>query len=279
MILFIVVPMLIVLWYSLTDTGSDGSVVFTTRHILRFFQPSFEGQPFFQRMHIAVLMRSIWLAIISTALCFVIGYPLAYILSRYFRHKPFLLFLFIAPMWMNFLLRTYAWLTILERNGILNTLLSLVGLPTIEILFTDAAVLLVMVYNFLPFMVLPIYTALCDMDNSYVEAAQDLGANKFQVFGRVIFPLSMPGVISGITMVFMPGVSTFIIPNLLGGREFVLIGNLIEQQFTVVGNRHFGSAIAVVMIVIVLLIMGLVKLLDRKTSDDERVSMNRGGVF
>jgi len=163
-------------------------------------------------------------------------------------------------MWMNFLLRTYAWLTILERNGVLNAVLSFVGLPTIDILFTDAAVVLGMVYTFLPFMVLPIYTSLRDMDNSYIEAAQDLGANKFQIFKRIIFPLSMPGVISGITMVFMPGVTTFIISNLLGGGQFILIGNLIEQQFVTVGNRGFGSAISAILIVLILLMMGLIKL-------------------
>lgn len=251
MSIFIVAPLLIVLWFSLTITNADGSVSFTLYHYIRFFQ---------NRIYLVILTRSIQLAVISTVICFVLGYPVAYILAKFYRHKSFLLFLFLVPMWMNFLLRTYAWLTILERNGVLNAVLSFVGLPTIDILFTDAAVVLGMVYTFLPFMVLPIYTSLRDMDNSYIEAAQDLGANKFQIFKRIIFPLSMPGVISGITMVFMPGVTTFIISNLLGGGQFILIGNLIEQQFVTVGNRGFGSAISAILIVLILLMMGLIKL-------------------
>jgi spermidine/putrescine transport system permease protein len=273
---FIIAPLVIVLWFSLTDTGADGRTVFTLYHFTRFFEPSFEGQPFFQRIYVAVLMRSIHLAVISTAICFVLGYPLAYALAKFYSHKSFLLFLFLVPMWMNFLLRTYAWFTILERNGILNTVLTFLRLPTIDILFTDSAVVLGMVYNFLPFMVLPIYTVLRDMDNSIIEAAQDLGANKFQVFTRVVFPLSVPGVMSGITMVFMPGVTTFIISNLLGGGQFVLIGNLIEQQFLVVGDWRFGSAMAVILIILILFMMGLVKLFDRQPKDKE---VTEGGTL
>jgi len=277
MLIFIVAPLLIVLWYSLTETGADGRTVFTLYHFARFFAPSTEGQPFFERLYIAILMRSIRLALISTAFCFVIGYPVAYILAKFYSHKSFLLFLFLVPMWMNFLLRTYAWLTILERNGVLNAVLTFVGLPTLDILFTDYAVVLGMVYNFLPFMVLPVYTVLRDMDNSYIEAAQDLGANKFQVFMRVVFPLSIPGVISGVTMVFMPGVTTFIISNLLGGGQFILVGNLIEQQFLRVGGwggQHFGSAISVILIVLILFMMGLFKLIDRQPSEPKKGALH-----
>ncbi len=172
---------------------------------------------------------------------------------------------------MNFLLRTYAWLTILERNGIINALLAAVGLPVTDLLYTDVAVVLGMVYNFLPFMILPIYTVLKKMDTSIIEAAQDLGADSKTVFLRVVFPLSLPGVISGITMVFMPGVTTFIISNLLGGSQFVLIGNLIEQQFLRLGDWRFGSAISVILMTIILLSMGLISLADKDDVGGERV--------
>ncbi|MCL2421436.1 MAG: ABC transporter permease [Defluviitaleaceae bacterium] len=276
MTIFITVPLLLVVYFSVVDVGPDGRAIFTLYHYWRFFEPSFEGQPFFQRLYVAVLMRSIWLALISTAVCFVLGYPLAYIMAKYYSHKSFLLFLFLVPMWMNFLLRTYAWLTILEQNGVLNAVLSFLRLPTIDILFTDTAVVLGMVYNFLPFMVLPIYTVIKGMDNSLIEAAQDLGADNTKVFLRVVFPLSMPGVISGITMVFMPGVTTFIISNLLGGAQFILVGNLIEQQFLRVGDWRFGSAISVILIILILIMMGFFKLLDRQP---EQIQQERGALY
>jgi len=266
MTIFIVVPLLLVLYFSFTDVGPYGRTIFTLDHYIRFFEPIF----------IAVLLRSIQLAVICTIICFILGYPLAYIMAKYYSHKSFILFLFLVPMWMNFLLRTYAWLTILEQNGVLNALLSFVGLPTIDILYTDTAVVLGMVYNFLPFMVLPIYTVLRDMDQSLIEAAQDLGANNAAIFRRVVFPLSMPGVISGVTMVFMPGVTTFIISNLLGGAQFILIGNLIEQQFVRVGDWRFGSAISAILIVLILFMMGLIKLLDRQPARDQQ---ERGALY
>jgi len=267
MSIFIVVPLLLVLYFSFTDITADGRTIFTLSHYIRFFEPSFPGQPFFQRVFVAVLMRSIWLAVISTVVCFILGYPLAYILAKTYSHKSFLLFLFMVPMWMNFLLRTYAWLTILEQNGVLNALLTFLRLPNLDLLFTDTAVVLGMVYNFLPFMILPIYTVLRDMDPSLMEAAQDLGANSRTVFLRIIFPLSIPGVISGLTMVFMPGVTTFIISNLLGGGQFILVGNLIEQQFLRVGDWRFGSAISAILIVLILAIMAFIKLIDRKPTN------------
>ena len=262
--IFIVVPLVLVLYFSFTDVGADGRTVFSLYHYGRFFEPSFEGQPFFERIYVAVLLRSVWLAAICTVICFIIGYPAAYILAKYYSHRSFLLFLFLVPMWMNFLLRTYAWLTILEQNGVLNALLTFLRLPTLDLLFTDTAVVLGMVYNFLPFMVLPIYTVLRDMDNSLIEAAQDLGADGPRVFTRVVFPLSIPGVISGLTMVFMPGVTTFVISNLLGGGQFILIGNLIEQQFIRVGDWRFGSAISAILIVLILVMMAFIKLIDRQ---------------
>ena len=258
--IFIVVPLLLILYNAITNTGPDGQIVFTLDYFRYFFSEITPGN----RMYLRVATHSIRMAVYTTIICFIIGYPLAYILSsKGFSQKSFLIFMFIAPMWMNFLVRTYAWLTILERNGLLNTLLSAIGLPTIDILFTDSAVMLGMVYNFLPFMVLPIYTALTRMDPRIIEAAQDLGAGPASIFRRVIFPLSIPGVISGITMVFMPSVATFIIPNLLGGGRYFMLGNLIEQQFLTVGNAHFGSTVAVVLVVMMFISMAVLSLVDR----------------
>jgi spermidine/putrescine transport system permease protein len=177
-------------------------------------------------------------------------------------------------MWMNFLLRTYAWLTILENNGILNSFLGLFGLSQ-NILYTETAVMLGMVYNFIPFMILPIYTVLKRMNTNVIEAAQDLGANPLKVFMRVVLPLSLPGVVSGITMVFMPAVTTFVISDILGGRKVILIGNVIERQFLNVGDWGFASALSVVLMLIVLLSMGIFSLVDKDASDNQ----DDGGVL
>ena len=182
-----------------------------------------------------VFARSLWLVLVSTILCILIGYPTAYIISKAkVSRQGILILLFILPMWMNFLLRTYAWMAILGKNGFINTVLTTLGFNPVNILYTNTAVLLGMVYNFLPFMVLPIYTILSKMDKDLINAAKDLGANSFQVFTKIILPLSVPGIVSGITMVFMPAVSTFVISKLLGGGKVMLVGNLIEQQFMTV---------------------------------------------
>jgi len=268
--MFIVIPMLLVFYYAVIVTAPDGETTFTLAYFRQFFEGLTPGEPFFQRLYVRVAVHSVYLALLSTAICFVLGYPLAYILaSKGFVNKSFLLFMFIAPMWMNFLVRTYAWLTILERNGLINTILQRFGLPIIDILFTDAAVLLGMVYNFLPFMVLPIYTSLSKMDKRLIEAAQDLGASPAKVFLRVVFPLSLPGVISGITMVFMPGVATFIISNLLGGAQYFLLGNLIEQQFLRVGNWNFGAVVAVILMIMMLISMAVLRLFDKGEMREE----------
>jgi len=268
--IFVIAPLLLVVFYAFTGTAPDGSTYLTLRHARMFFEGTTPGQPFFQRIYIVVAMRSLRMAFYSTIICFIIGYPLAHVLaSKGFRDKSFLIFLFIVPMWMNFLVRTYAWLTILERNGLVNNLLQRMGLPIIDILYTDAAVLLGMVYNFLPFMVLPIYTSLTKMDKRIIEAAQDLGASPRNVFLRLVFPLSMPGVVSGITMVFMPAAATFIIPNLLGGGQYFLLGNLIEQQFLRVGNWHFGSMVAVVMMVLMLVSTFILSRFDKQEEASE----------
>ena len=261
MTVFIVVPLGLVLYYSLTATV-DGQTVFTTEHFVRFFR---------QSDNLLVMWASIRVALVATVFCLVLGYPIAYILAEKTRNKgSVLLFLFLVPMWMNFLLRTYAWLTILSRNGILNAVLSFLRLPTQDILFTDTAVTLGMVYNFLPFMILPIYTALKNMDLMLIEGAQDLGANGFHVFVKVVFPLSLPGVITGIAMVFMPAVTTFLIPALLGGRQFILIGNLIEREFMHARNWNSGAAVAIVVIFMILAIRGVLMLLDRQVKDIDR---------
>ena len=246
-VLFIVIPLILIVFFSFTKQV-DGRYMFTLDNFDKFFNV----------MYFKVVRRSLVLAFISTVLCLIVGYPTAYIISK---AKPSrratLLLLCILPMWMNFLLRTYAWSAILGKNGFINTLLGMVGLGPINILYTDAAVLLGMVYNFLPFMILPIHTILSKMGQDLINAAKDLGANNFQVFTKVIFPLSLPGVISGITMVFMPAVSTFVISKLLGGGQFYLIGNLIEQQFMSVGDWHFGSAISIFMMIIILISMAI----------------------
>lgn len=248
MLLFILIPLVLIVYYSLTVDG-----VFTLANFARAFEP----------IYLAVMGDSFAIAIVSTVICFVLGYPVAYIMARQeFRNRDFLIFLFLVPMWMNFLLRTYAWLTILEENGFVNTWLAAIGLPKINILYTKAAVVLGMVYNFLPFMILPIHTVLKKMDKSIIEAAQDLGANSVQVFLRVVFPLSLPGVVSGITMVFLPAVTTFVISDLLGGNKTQLIGNVIEQQFLLVNDWNFGSALSVILMVIILITMGVFSKVD-----------------
>ncbi|NLL43365.1 MAG: ABC transporter permease [Firmicutes bacterium] len=257
MVLFIVVPMFLVLYYAFTVPTESGAT-WSLENFARFFEP----------IYLKVLWRSLRLALFSTVICLIIGYPAAMVMAgNAFERKSVVLLLFVVPMWMNFLLRTYAWLTILERNGVINVLLANLNLPSLNILYTEGAVVLGMVYNFLPFMVLPIYSVLSKIDRGVVEAAGDLGANSLQVFAKVIFPLSLPGVVSGVTMVFMPALTTFVISRLLGGGQFTLIGNLIEQQFLVVGDWGFGSSISVVMIVLILLSMAIMSFFEGEEKD------------
>ncbi|MGI6705720.1 MAG: ABC transporter permease [Clostridia bacterium] len=260
MIIFIVVPIFLVLLYSVTDRTGEGF-----RFTLLHFQKSFEP------VYMMVLLRSIGLAVIATIICLIIGYPVAMILaSKEMSRKSFFVLLFIIPMWMNFLLRTYAWLTLLERKGLINTFLGFLGLPAQNLLYTNQAVVLGMVYNFLPFMVLPIYSVLRKIDRSIIEAAEDLGANSFTVFRKIILPLSLPGVMSGITMVFMPAVTTFVISRLLGGGQYTLIGNLIEQQFLYVGDWNFGSALSIIMMILILISMAI---MSKYNKGDERSAL------
>ena len=236
---FILVPLLLIIYYSMVDQQGH----FTIANYRMFFDP----------IYLRILGSSLYAAFICTVICLCAGYPAAMILStkEWSRTTAWTL-LFVIPMWMNFLLRTYAWLVLLETNGLINQLFRLLGLPGMQMLYTDQAVILGMVYNFLPFMVFPIYSVLVKIDHHLIEAAQDLGANKSSVFWKVTFPLSVPGVLSGVTMVFMPAVTTFVISRLLGGGDHMLIGNLIEQQFTFTGNWNFGSAISVIMMIFIL---------------------------
>lgn len=259
--IFVVVPLILVLVYSIFTFDRNG-VTFTLEGYQKFMDP----------LYLEVLWRSLVLAFEATVLCILFGYPMAMILSKM---KPSMqkiaVTLFILPMWMNFLLRTYAWMAILGKNGIINKLLDFFHLGNVNLLYTEGAILLGMVYNFLPFMVLPIYTILTKIDKQVVEAAEDLGADRRTVFRKIILPLSIPGVISGILMVFMPAVSTFVISNLLGGGQFNLIGNLIEQQFLLVGNWNFGSAISMILMVIILISVALLNRADKSGGGDTKV--------
>lgn len=244
----------LILFFSITESTEAG-ISFTTKHFKKFVDP----------IYIDVLVRSVLLALYATIICLLLGYPFALILaSKTFKRKSVLLMLTVVPMWMNFLLRTYSWMTLLEKNGPLNSILSALSLPTINILYTETAVVLGMVYNFLPFMILPIYSVVSRLDKSLIEAAQDLGCNDVKVFKRVTLPLSLPGVISGITMVFMPAVTTFVISRLLGGAQFMLIGNLIERQFLSSGDWGFGSALSIILMLLILLSMGVMSKYDRE---------------
>ncbi len=252
MVLFIIVPLLMILYYAFTVT-EQGTTVFTLAQMSRTIDP----------IYLNALWKSLVYAGVSTLICLVLAYPLAMILSKYASSGSATLFIFILPMWMNFLLRTYAWLSLLEtNNGFINVVLRSLGLPTISIIGTPNAIILGMVYNFLPFMVLPIYNALTRIDPFVLEAAYDLGANNIQRLMKVILPLSLPGIMSGITMVFMPAVTSFVIPNLLGSGKVNLIGNLIEQQFLMTYDWGFGAALSFVLMVIILFSMGILKRFD-----------------
>lgn len=253
---FTVIPLLMVFYYGLTDRSG----AFTLANILAIGSSE----------HLKALWLSLLLAGVSTVICLILAYPLALILrKRHIGKGSFVVFIFILPMWMNFLLRTMAWQTLLEKNGVINTFLTLLHLPNVAIINTPAAIILGMVYNFLPFMVLPIYTVLIKLDRRLIEAAQDLGAPTHLVFRRVIVPLSIPGVISGITMVFVPSVSTFVISQMLGSGKNLLIGDLIDLQFMGGAyNPHLGSAIALVMMVLIFLCMWVMNKFDDGSGEE-----------
>lgn len=259
-VLFTIIPLSMILYYGIT-INTDNGVVLSFDNIAKVFQP----------LYLKAMWRSIRLAGISTIICLLLAYPLALILSRKSTKKSTMIFIFILPMWMNFLLRTYAWLTILEtNNGLLNSVLRFIGLPTLNIINTPYAVVLGMVYNFLPFMVLPIYNTLTKIDKSLLEAASDLGANSKKAFLKVTLPLSVPGIMSGISMVFMPAVTSFVIPNLLGGGKVHLIGNIIEDQFIMNYDWQFGSSLSLILMIVILITMAILSKFD---NDEKEVHL------
>lgn len=252
---FIVVPLGFVAYYAFTDN----SFSFTFDNITRFFTATSQSGDSEVRTYLLIFWRSLKLAFISTVICLLAGYPMAYIMSRAdSRKQKIMMTLIMIPMWMNFLIRTYAWMTILQDTGILNGFLAKVGLGKVHIIGTESAVVIGMVYDYLPYMILPIYSVMAKMDLKLIEAARDLGCNSYGVFRRVIFPLSMPGVLSGINMVLIPSVSTFYISQKLGNGKFFLIGDAIEGQY-VANNLHFAAAMAFILMVILIIMMALIK--------------------
>ena len=255
--MMLILPMLLIIMYSFTEHGNSIiSFSFTLEHYKKFFtDPDF----------LLILWRSLVIAIKTTAICLLLGYPIAYFISRCKEKVQSLWVLAITmPTWINMLVRTYAWIGLLSEGGLVYQLFSFLGFKQVELLYTEGAVLLGMVYNFLPFMILQINTSLCKMDHSLLEASADLGANPLQAFMRVTLPLSLSGVINGITLVFLPAVSSFFIPKLLGGGKYFLVGNLIENQFITVGEWNFGSAISMIMAVIMMLMMMAVRKVETR---------------
>ena len=251
MIGFTVIPLFMIFFYGLTDRSGS----FTFANVLAILSAD----------HMKALLLSLALSTISTLVCLLIAYPLALILrKRNIGTGSFVVFIFILPMWMNFLLRTLAWQTLLEKTGVINSILSFFHLPSLNIINTPSAIVLGMVYNFLPFMVLPIYNVLVKIDPNVLNAARDLGASELQTFLRVTFPLSLPGVISGVTMVFVPALTTFVISNLLGGSKILLIGNVIEQEFTQAGNWHLGSGLSIVLMIFIIINMVATSIFDKE---------------
>lgn len=252
-VLFIIAPLIMVVYYAFTD--STGAFSLDSIKVI----PDYTS----------TILLSILYGIAATVICLIIAYPFAYFLSKLkFSTQSIMVLLVMLPMWMNFLIRTYSWMTILGDTGIINTLLNAVGLSSLKLINTGGAVILGMVYNFLPYMILPIYSVLSKMDGSLIEAAQDLGSNKLQIIKKVIMPLSLPGVLSGITMVFVPCVSTFYITQKLGGGQIVLIGDIIETQFQSANNYHLGASLSLVLMVLILLCLGVMNYLGADSESE-----------
>lgn len=250
-LIFILIPLGMVFYYGLTDRSG----AFTLNNIISITTAE----------HAKALWLALLLSLIATVLCLLLAYPLAMILCNMgVNQHSFIVLIFILPMWMNFLLRTLAWQTLLEKTGVINSILSFLHLPALNIINTPQAIVLGMVYNFLPFMVLPIYNALAKIDENVINAARDLGAGPIQVFFKVMLPLTLPGIISGITMVFIPALTTFVISNLLGGSKVLLIGNVVEQEFTQASNWHLGSGLSIVLMLFILLNMIVSAIFDKE---------------
>lgn len=244
------IPACVIAYYGMTDRSG----AFTMANLVAMAT----GQ------HAKALGLSLALAFASTLICLLLAFPLGLALrDSKLGKKGFMVFVFILPMWMNFLLRTMAWQVLLEKNGIINSLLGSLGLPALNIINTPSAVILGMVYDYLPFMILPIYNAIIKIDKSLIEAAYDLGASKSLVLRKVIIPLSVPGIVSGVTMVFVPSLTTFAISNMLGGGKVNLIGNIIEQEFTASANWHLGSGLSLVMMIFIVISMAFIEKFDR----------------
>ena len=244
-----ILPLLYILGYAITNDA--GTLTFA--NLFAITDP----------VHLKSLWLSIEIALSTTVICLIIAYPVALILHNLkISNKGFVVFLFILPMWMNFMLRILAWQIILSNNGILNSILSSIGLPTIHILYTKAAVTLGMIYDFLPYMILPIYNSLSKINDQVIEAAADLGANWWTTFFKITVPLSKDGIISGIIMVFVPALSSFVVSNLLGGGKVLLIGNVIEQEFTLARNWNLGSGLSIILMIFVLLSMSIMNRID-----------------
>ena len=249
-LIFILIPLGMVFYYGLTDRSG----AFTLNNIISITTAE----------HAKALWLALLLSLIATVLCLLLAYPLAMILCNMgVNQHSFIVLIFILPMWMNFLLRTMAWQTLLEKTGVINSILNFLHLPALRIINTPSAIVLGMVYNFLPFMVLPIYNALSKIDRSIIHAAKDLGANNIQVFFKITLPLSVPGIISGITMVFIPALTTFVISKLLGGSKVLLIGNVIEEEFTQASNWHLGSGLSIVLMLFIIVNMVLSAIFDK----------------
>ncbi len=260
-IVFVLLPLVILLGNSVIVTVG-GESHFSMANFARVLDP----------LYLRVIWRSLKIALLTTLICVILGYPMAMILAKSgFGKGSIMVILLIIPMWMNFLARTYAWMSLLDGAGIVSTLLKSLGLPGLNVLYTEGAVILGMVYNFLPFMILPIYSVLIKIDRSLIEAAEDLGAPPLKVFSKITLPLSVSGVVTGITMVFLPAVSTFVISRLLGGGKVNMVGNLIETQFLTSSDWGFGSALSVVVMVLILISMFIMN----RFGDDEQ----GGGLF
>jgi spermidine/putrescine transport system permease protein len=259
--LLIVVPLLLIILYSVTSGGNElVNIQFTLDNFKRMTEP----------VYVAVFVKSFELGVLSVVICLVLGYILAYLISKFSEKAQNLLILLVTiPMWINTLLRTYAWISLLSDNGIINSLLGVFGIAPLNMMYTDFAVVLGLVSDLLPFMVIPIHTSLCKIDHSLLEASMDLGANRFQTFWRVTFKLSIPGVLNGVIMTFLLSISTFVIPKLLGGGQYTLIGNLIENQFISIGDWNFGSAISVILAVVILISITLMKKIDKDEIEEE----------
>lgn len=248
---FIIIPLFVILYYAFTS--EEGALTLANfSYVLT-------------KENLKALGLSLWLSFLSTVICLVLAYPLAMILtSRNVSQTSFIVLLFILPMWMNSLLRTLAWQTLLEKNGVINSILSFLHLPALNIINTPAAIVLGMVYNFLPFMVLPLYNILLKIDKDVINAARDLGANSVQTFFHILLPLSMPGIVSGVTMVFIPALTTFVISDLLGGSKILLIGNVIEQEFKQTNNWNAGSALSMILMIFIVFSMFLMNKYDKE---------------